>query len=307
MIMLWQGSANQWDCDEMGHMNVRVYVEKMMEGLGAFAHAIHMPRAFAPCSLSTLIPVDQHIRFIKETHPGRPLIMYACVLDVTECDALLYQELRHADGRPAAAFRTRLIHAEAKSGHPFPWSKRTRAALETFKETPPEDTAPRSIKPDGPRRATEEISRDVALANGAPRIGFGTVPDYHCTPHGRMRTEWFMGRISDSVPNLLYDWRMAVAKAAGDLHTGGAVLEYRLIYHAYPKAGDQFEAYSSFARAEEKFHSLVHWLVDPVTGAPWLTSEAVAVTFDLDTRKIIKTQPEHIEILAKLAPRGLGV
>ena len=86
---------------------------------------------------------------------------------------------------------------------------------------------------------------------------------------------------------------------------GGAVLEYRLIYHAYPKAGDTFEAYSSFARAEERYHSIIHWLVDPATGKPWLTSEAVAVTFDLDKRKIINTRPEHIEKLKKLAPSGL--
>jgi acyl-CoA thioester hydrolase len=32
VIPLWQGSCNQWDCDEMGHMNVRVYVEKQLEG-----------------------------------------------------------------------------------------------------------------------------------------------------------------------------------------------------------------------------------------------------------------------------------
>ena len=307
MITVWQGSANQWDCDEMGHMNVRIYIEKMMEGLGTFAHAIEMPCAFALSSLSTLIPVDQHIRFIKETRPGQPLVMHACVLEVTQSDTLLYQELRHADGSPAAAFRTRLVHAETKSGRSFPWNQRTRAALENLKGIPPEDTAPRSIAPNGPRHPVEKISRKIALANGAPCIGLGTIPAHHCDAYGRMRTEWFMGRISDSVPNLLHEWRIAVAKAIGGVRTGGAVLEYRLIYHAYPKAGDQFEAYSSFARAEEKFHSLIHWLVDPITGTPWLTSEAVAVTFDLNARKIIKTQPEQIEILKKMAPAGLDV
>ena len=307
MIALWQGSANQWDCDEMGHMNVRVYVEKAMEGLGTFAHAIHMPHAFESEALSTLIPVDQHIRFLREVHPGRPLTMNGCVLEVGDTELVLYQELRHADGAPAAAFRTRLIHAEAKSAKPFAWSARTRKALEALIEVAPTDTLPRSIQPDGPSRSIDEISKDIALANNAPRIGMGTVPASHCDRHGRMQTEWFMGRISDSVPNLLYAWRNAVAKAAGDNRTGGAVLEYRLKYHAYPEAGDLFEAYSSFARAEEKFHSLVHWLIDPVTGKPWLTSEVVAVTFDLDTRKIIKTQPEHVEILKKAAPPGLSI
>lgn len=307
MITLWQGSANQWDCDEMGHMNVRIYIEKAIEGLGVFAHAIHMPHAFQTDALSTLIPVDQHIRFIREVHPGRPIVMQGCVLEIGQSDLVLYQELRHADGAAAAALRTRLVHAVAKSGKPFAWSARTRRALETLKGAPPEDTAPRSIPPDRPTRPSAEATRAHALASNAPRIGLGTVPAHHCDSHGRMRPEWFMGRISDSVPNLLHDWRRNVAEAAGGARMGAAVVEYRLLYRAYPRAGDSFEAYSALNRAEEKVHSLVHWLVDPVTGRPWLTSEAVAVTFDLDTRKIIKAQPEHIEKLKQIAPSGLAL
>ena len=36
MIEVYRGSINTWECDEMGHMNVRFYVAKMMEGLAAF-------------------------------------------------------------------------------------------------------------------------------------------------------------------------------------------------------------------------------------------------------------------------------
>lgn len=54
MIPLWSGIPNTWDCDEMGHMNVRVYVEKAMEGLGNFcrrdpdAPRLSGQRAFDP-------------------------------------------------------------------------------------------------------------------------------------------------------------------------------------------------------------------------------------------------------------------
>jgi len=301
MITLWQGSANQWDCDDMGHMNVRIYVEKATEGLGMFAKAIHMPQAFARSGLSTLIPVDQHIRYIREAHAGHPLVMQACVLEIGECDVLLYQEICHSDGKPAAAFRTRLMHVQSKNASPFPWSTRTRAALEALIDTPPAASAPRSIQADTPTLPPRDITREIALASNAPRIGMGTVPANHCDLNGRMRTEWFMGRLSDSVPNLLYEWR------AGEVRTGGAVLEYRLVYHTYPKAGDTFEIYSSFASAAEKVHSIVHWMIDPQTGKPWMSCEAVAVTFDLDTRKMIKPQAEHIAILQKLAPHGLKI
>lgn len=104
MIPLWQGSCNQWDCDEMGHMNVRIYVEKQLEGLVAFAHELAMPEAFRQNSPSTVVPVDQHIRFVREVLPGKPISMQGCVLEYGECDAVIYQELRHTDGALAAAF-----------------------------------------------------------------------------------------------------------------------------------------------------------------------------------------------------------
>ena len=291
----------------MGHMNVRIYVEKAMEGLGIFAKHIGMPHAFKPNAPSTLIPGDQHIRYIREVHAGKPISMTACVLEVGDVDAVIYQDMRHADGRCAAAFRTRVIHANAKTGAPFPWSKRSRAALEELVDTPPEDTAPRSLDP-----KCETLSREHAVIStvertGAPLIGLGLVPPEHCDVFGRMYAPRFIGRISDSVPNLLFDWRQQVAGISGGDVPGGAVLEYFLVYRRWPKAGDLMQIHSSFAGAGEKTHSLVHWVVDPVSGNAWLTCQAVAVTFDLETRKIIPTPSEHMEELKKIAPQGLTV
>ena len=75
MIPLCKGSTNSWDCDEMGHMNVRVYVEKALEGLGEFAAAIHMPHAYKANGTSTLLPREHHIRFNRESRPGEPMTM----------------------------------------------------------------------------------------------------------------------------------------------------------------------------------------------------------------------------------------
>ena len=46
MIEVYRGSINTWECDEMGHMNVRFYVAKSMEGLAEFAHAVGLEHAF---------------------------------------------------------------------------------------------------------------------------------------------------------------------------------------------------------------------------------------------------------------------
>ncbi|MEM6666678.1 MAG: thioesterase family protein [Pseudomonadota bacterium] len=305
MIPLWKGSANTWDCDEMGHMNVRVYVEKAMEGLGAFARAIDLPEAFSPRTPATLIPRRHHIRYMREVMPGRPLSMTGCVLEIGEDWVELYQEMNHGDGTVAAAFRTRLVHAVAKSQRPFAWSSRTRKALETLIDTPPKATAPRSLDPEETSLPDAKVTIAQAEKVGAPKIGQGMVPPRHCDSFGTMWTPWFMGRVSDSVPNLLYEWRSSVANAAGDKRMGAAVLEYTLLYRRWPRAGDRFEIYSSLRKAEEKTHSLVHWMLDPETGGPWMTCEALAVTFDLDARKIIPTAPELLDELGRIAPPGL--
>ena len=307
MIPVWQGIANTWDCDEMGHMNVRIYVEKAMEGIGVLAHRIGMPHAFRPNAPSTLIPENQHIRYIREVHAGRPISMTACVLEIGECDAIVYQDMRHADGRCAAAFRTKLIHANAKSGAPFPWSTRSRKALESLIDTPPEDTAPRSIDPKQEVLPASEATLETVERIGAPLIGIGTVPPQHCDVFDRMQAPWFIGRMSDSVPHLLHDWRSKIAELSGASENGGAVLEYFLTYRRWPRAGDLFQIHSSYGGASEKTHALVHWVMDPVSGDAWLTCKAIAVTFNLKTRKIIPTPPEQMKELVKLAPEGLQV
>jgi acyl-CoA thioester hydrolase len=288
-------------------MNVRVYVEKQMEGLAVFAPALGMPHAFRQNAPSTIVPVDQHIRFVREVLPGRPLSMKGCLVEVGEADAVVYQELRHADGQLAAAFRTRIMHIDTAGREPFAWGKSVRAAMADDMGTPPEEAAPRSIDPDAPGLPYDEINIDRPKGLGVSCIGKGAVPPQHLDVHGRMAPPWVIGRVSDSVPNLLFNWRKNVAAAAGDLRMGAAVLEYRMRYHDMPEAGDLFELYTGLGGVQGKTHSLIHWLMDPVSGKPWATGQATAITLDLDARKAIPAPASALEELERLAPKGLSI
>ena len=57
MLEVYRGSTNQWECDEMNHMNVRFYSARFMEGLGVLAAHCGMPDAFTSRALSTLAPL----------------------------------------------------------------------------------------------------------------------------------------------------------------------------------------------------------------------------------------------------------
>ena len=309
MLEVYRGSINTWECDEMGHMNVRFYVAKMMEGLAEFAHAAGLSHAFRAGAQSTLVPRDQHIRFIKEAHAGKPFTMKACVLEVTDSSVLVYQQIDHATGEPCAAFRTWIDHADIESRIAFPWSEATRARWEGLKAAAPAENAPRSLDISVPPRASARMSDADAIK--APVIGRGVVLPAHCDVSGRMMPEMFLGRVSDSIGHLLRPWREQVAKEAharGEtVRMGGAVLEYRLVYRRWPRPGDRFVIRSARGFQKEKTHSFVHWVIDPDTGEAWATTEAVAVALNLETRKIMSATPELMAALANVAPSGLTI
>ena len=308
-IALYAGSANTWECDEMGHLNVRFYVRRAMEGLGLLALRLGMGGIFRTDARATLTPLDQHIRFLKEVRAGAPLTMVGGVLEWSVDGGVIYQELRHGDGTPAASFRTVVAHASPKSLMPFPWPKRMHADLEALKCALPAHGAARSIDLSVvPAIAT--LSRADSL--GIQQVGAGIVAPEDCDGAGRMRPELVIGRVSDAVPNLLSGWRTAVGKAAAHadgqpLAAGAAVLEYRLAYRRWPKIGDGVVVGSGVIDVQAKTHRLGHWLLDPLSGEAWATCEAVAVVFDLKARKAIAPAAAQRKALEALIVPGLTI
>ncbi len=304
---LWRGGVNTWECDEMGHMNVRFYVARAGEGLAGLARLLGMPDAFTPHAASTLLVAEQHIRFLREAQAGAPLHMTGGVVAMDETSATVLQVLVHTrTGEPAASFVSTVIHAKPDTGRPFPWPARARAAAEGLMVEPPAFAGPRSI-PGGPLAPTASLAR--AQAFGLACAARGAMRPQDCDVFGRMRTEEFIGRVSDGMAGLLGRVRTVPPAAAGQPipRVGGAVLEYRLLYLDWPRAGDHLELRSGLSGLEEKTQRLVHWLLDPLTGKAWASAEAVAVNLDLDARKIIPIAPEARTLLQRHLVEGLTI
>lgn len=270
----------------MGHMNVRHYVVRATEGLAGLAGELGMPQAFCTTAGSTLMVREQHIRFLREAKAGAALFMTGGVVSLDETEAWLLLQLYHArSGEPAATFQVRVAHVAAQDERPFPWPGRVRAAAASLMVEVPTYAAARSVSL-APVQATASLERATAL--GLARTGRGVIDGGQTDVFGRMRIEQFIGRVSDGVGEVVGPIRDAVAAALGEgapQRLGGAVLEYRTIHFAWPRAGDHVALRSGLAGVDARTQRLVHWLLDPVSGAVWATAEAVAVNFDLDTRK----------------------
>lgn len=301
-IEVWRGGVATWECDAMGHLNVAFYVAKSMEGLASLAAELGMAGAFGPTAPSTLIVREQHIRFLREARPNAPLSMTGGVVSLGESDARILLLMRHATGELAASFNTVVTHATSDEVRAFPWSARFRERAKALMVDIPAEAAARSISLE-PVETQATLERAIAL--GMPRTGLRVLGVGDCDAFGRMRPETMMHRLSDGVPHVFAGLRQA--QAPGAMRIGGAVLEYRLIHHAWPKAGDRMELRSGVAGGDRRIRRLIHWLLDPDSGRPWGSAEAIAISLDLEARKIISLSDEDVARTEAVAIKGLGL
>ncbi|MCW5724749.1 MAG: thioesterase family protein [Maricaulaceae bacterium] len=304
MIDLWRGNANAWECDELGHMNVRFYLAKAHQAVQALAEAAGLYGAFRAGTSATLIPREVHIRFLAESRPGAPLYIRGGFAGADAASALAVLVMTHAvSGKTAATFRIRLDHAEPVSGRPFAWPARFADHLKALTVDSPAEAAPRGLTEDDPET---EISLARAEALGLTEIGRGRFSVQDCDVFGRMNPELLLGKVSDSVIH----FQSAFPEEFGG-HSGagpevaGALVECRQIVRRWPRAGDGFVIRSGLNGADEKVRKLVHWVLDPETGAPWWSTQGVALMMDLNARRLAPTAPETLALLRKAVVPGL--
>jgi acyl-CoA thioester hydrolase len=110
----------------------------------------------------------------------------------------------------------------------------------------------------------------------------------------------FLARVSDGVPHFFRSLRRGDAPVG----VGGAALEYRFAYHGRPRLGDVIEMRVGLKAVAKKTIHFCHWIFDVESGRCISTSEAVAVSLDLTTRKAIDFSDEARAVLeAHVVPR----
>ncbi len=251
----WRGSVEAWECDEMGHMNVRFWVRRALDGMMLIATELGCERAYAPEATATLLPLRQHIRFLKEAREGVPLFFRGGVVSLSETDITFYGEIVHTlDGAIGATFLTTMAHVEAKTGRCYPWPERTRALAAAILVEVPKHGSPRSIAFDTP---TDLFEAETLVARGFQQVGLSAVRIEDVDVFNRLYPEGMIGRVSTAVPNLMTAWRdQATAELSAQdgqpRKAGAAVLEYRLDYQSWPGAGDFMAVYTGVAEVAEK-------------------------------------------------------
>jgi acyl-CoA thioester hydrolase len=300
LVPCYRGCVNAWECDENDHLNVRFYLAKANQGLPFALDAIGLPRTVLETRGAQARVRTQHARFLKESRPATPLTVVAGLAAERDHRLTLYSEIRHSltDGVQATVLTE--LELVAKDGAPRP----IPPSHDAPRCTVPEHGAPRGIRP-----GLENLkpSSEAIAEMGFVEIGRGAVTPSECDTAGEMELFQYLGRMSDSVVNLLAQFQTEEELERRSSGTeGGALVELRIDFHAPLRAGSLFSIRSGIAAAGRKTQHFVHVFFDEVSRACVATAQGVAVAMDLKTRKAIElpeTRRRRIEARLLRLPR----
>src|SRR5689334_10045808 len=124
MIEAMRSSVNIWECDHMGHMNVRHYSARAADGLARLALELGFgPRKLEEAGLAVRA-VGQHLRFHREMRPGAAFRVSAGVIHAGEEGVRVYEEMRLVgDDVLVATIVTDAILVESSTFRRVPWPK----------------------------------------------------------------------------------------------------------------------------------------------------------------------------------------
>jgi len=300
MIEVLRSGVNTWECDQMGHLNVRHYLGRANQGLVTLALELGLLPSQMRAEGLVLRTRDQHVRFMRELRPGASFAVHAGVVSASGQRLHVYEEMRLVH-KPevAASMLSEVSLVEAATGRERPFSETVLARARELTTAVPAESAPRGIERVTPRVPPQ---RAEALERGLTGAFLGPVLPEDCDAHGAMIEAAFMARVSDGIGHLFN--ALHTTRGAG---VGGAALEYRYVFHERPQLGDVIEVRSGLKGLGRKTTQLCHWIFNVETGRCAATSEAVAVSFDLTTRKSIELSPEARSALEQRIVPGLSV
>jgi acyl-CoA thioester hydrolase len=280
----------------MGHLNVRHYFGRANDGVVSLLLELGMSPRDLREGGAVVRARDQHVRFSRELRPGAAYSLRIGIVAQDPTDFQTYAELSNeADDRSATIVSTSgLVHLA--TGQAKLWPTSLRQAPAALRCSVPDFAAPRGVSavPTGARPQRGEI-----IQRGLFAAYLGPIGVEHCDANGLMRESGCMALISDGIPHFF----RALQGGSRPAGIGGAALEYRFVFHAWPQRGDVIEVWSGLIGLGNKTLSMIHYLFERQSGECVAVAEAVAVWFDLSSRRAVVV-PE--ETRAHLAPKVLN-
>jgi acyl-CoA thioester hydrolase len=296
MIEVLRSAVNTWECDQMGHMNVRHYFGRANQGLAMLLLELGLPPTRLRSEGLALRAREQHVRFMRELRPGVAYTVRAGIVAANGHGLHVYEQMDIAhSGEVAASVLSEVALVELATGRESPYAADLVQRARTLLTSVPEAYAPRGIERTPPRPPP---LRAEAIERGMYGAYLGPVLQEDVDAAGRMQEAAFMARVADGIGHYFLALR-----GEREHGMGGAALEYRYVFHQRPTLGDIIEVRSGLKGVGSKTSHICHWIFDVESGRCVATSEAVAVSFDLTTRRAVPIPDElRAQMVARVLP-----
>lgn len=295
-IQTWAGECSAWECDDLGHLNMRHYMTKTRQARQMLIIRLGLDEAFKSDTISSIRMDWFHIKYMGEARPGDPLRIESAVLTLGKSTARLCHMMFHVDGRLACSVVETIEHISLRTRLPFPWPKRAHANAKAFTlAEQPAPSKPRGFKYDDHWPAPDEIS---LKGWGVRHIGSGVFQPHEMGPTDRAGAQALLGRTTETIGHINEAWPEMHDKAYRDAGGSGALLEAHIVMGRPVETGDAYHFYSGIHSADQYTRRLVHNMVDVVTGENIFSMTGIGCLFNLKTRKLVKATPEQVQALS---------
>lgn len=284
----------------MGHLNVRHYLRHANDGLSILL--LQLGLSPETCEERGLVvrARDQHLRFSRELRPGTSFVLRAGI--VADSPSLIaYEEMLTLHGEVSATIVTELSLFDAGSGTEVAWPEALLEAARHERCVVPAYARVRSVT-ETPRR--ERIPHDQALQMGLMPGFLGPVAAGDCDANGLMHEAGCMAQIVDGISHTFRALYGLVERPPG---IGGAALEYRFVFHSWPRLDQVVEVRSGVSSLNSKTIQLTHHLFELAGGACFATAQAVIAWFDLEARKTVALPDDLRALVADKLIEGLSL
>jgi len=297
-ILTWAGECSAWECDELGHLNMRHYVGKFSQARHFLFVKLGLVNAFKASALSTVRVKDLHIKYQDEARPGQPLKIMSAVLSVAEQTIRLCHIMYHADGRIAATQVETVEHIYLRNNKAFNWPKRLLQNAQDFSascpDNPPESAMPRNLDINTPHIGQTNQNLE---AHGIVPIGVGVMTASEMDASGFAATESIFGRNTSTVGWFEQGWPELYDADYMKAQGSAAVLEVFAVFHKYPRQGGAYSYSAAAISANSYTRTFLHNFNDAVTGECLVSCTVNGCLFNLKTRKLTKASSAQLKVL----------
>lgn len=119
MVETYRGSVFSWECDDVGHMNVRYYVAKFDEASWQLMAKVGLTPSYLRENNKSVVAVEQHIKYINELLPGDLIVVRSKVEEIKKSFIKFSHQMINSQSLEIAAEMTVVaVHLDLNSRKP---------------------------------------------------------------------------------------------------------------------------------------------------------------------------------------------